>query len=154
MPPIQTTYNSEYTAAFAGMVANMETRNVISRTVQDATLAFGVPVFQGALDNSVTATPGTAFRGISIVEKNALPFTMTGGSLAASGMTYQQGDTAGIITKGVVWVLASSVTVAGQQVYLTAGGLYTDVASGDTAIPGALFDDSVASGALVKIRLS
>jgi hypothetical protein len=145
MPPIQTTYNSEYTPAVAGMVADLGTRNVISRSVQDATLAFGVAVFQGATDNTVTATPGTAFVGISLIDKNVVPTTTE---------DYNQYDTAGVLTLGVVWVLASSATVQGQPVYLTAGGLFTDVVTGDTLVPGATFDNSVVSGSLVRVRLS
>ena len=145
MPQIQTTYASTYTAAFVGMIANQETRNIISLAVQDATLAFGAAVFQGATDNACTSVPGTRFRGIAIVDKS-VP--------AGSSDAYVQMQTASVATLGVVWVVAAHAVAAGEPVFVTSSGAFTDVSTGDTAIPNATFDSSAASGALVKIRLS
>ena len=149
MPPIQTTYNSSYAPGYVGMVANQELANIVSRTAADASLAFGVPVFQGPTDHTVTATPGTAFRGISVADKTVVP-SLT----SAVRDAYAQNDTAAVMTQGVIWVTASAAVTAGEPVFITSAGLFTDVATGDTAVPGATFDTSAASGALVKIRLT
>ena len=152
MPPIQTTYTSDYAPGYAGLIANQETSNVISRIVADAAgLQFGVPVFQGPTDHSVTSTPGTPFVGFSVLDKTVRPNL----SFApAQTNAYAQNDTAAILTLGVVWVVASVAVVAGEPVFVTPAGLITDQASGDAAIPRASFVNSVAAGGLVKIRLA
>ena len=53
---IQTAYNATMSAARAGMIADMRGSTLISRTVEDATLGFGVPVTKG----TAAATPLTA----------------------------------------------------------------------------------------------
>ena len=144
MPAIQTSYTSDYSPGFVGMVANQETRNIFSRTSTDASLAFGVPVYQGATDNTVTATPGTAFVGFSVCDNTVAPSTLGG---------YGEGETAAIMTMGVFWTTAVSAAVMGEPVFVTGAGALSDQATGDTAVPGARFDSTAAANALVKIRV-
>lgn len=147
MPAIQTTYGATIAPAVAGMIANMETANVVSRTLEDATaLGFGKAAFQGAGDDGVTATPAAnKFRGISVLDPTLAP---------ASADAFQRYDSIGLIEKGVIWVTAgATIATAHVPVYVTSAGAFTDVPTSNALIPNATFESTGASGALVKVRI-
>ena len=145
--PIQTTYSAVFAPGFPGMQANQEPATISSKLVEDASLAFGVPVFKGTRDQGVTATVGGAFEGISMADKTVRP-----SSLFID--RYSQFDAVATMKKGVIFVITTSSCVAGEPVFVTAGGQFSDVASGDTALPGVTFETSGSAGALVKLRLA
>lgn len=59
-----------------------------------------------------------------------------------------------VITKGDIWVTASVAVAAGDPVYLTAAGAFTNVATNNTAINGARWDTSTTAAAqLAVVRL-
>ena len=151
MPAVQTTYSGVHAVAFAGLVANMETSVRISRLVQSAAgAALGVPVFQATgVDNGVTVTPGTLFRGITVARD-----TLYGNTTNVAPDIYYQGATAEIIVKGVVWVITAANVTVGAAAYYDSSGNITPTSSGNTAIPNATFDGSASSGGLVTLRLS
>jgi hypothetical protein len=68
---IQSTYATGFAAGYAGMVANGEESNRISRTVEDsAGIAFGKAAFRGSGDHGVTATPAAGtFMGVTIADQ-------------------------------------------------------------------------------------
>jgi hypothetical protein len=69
MAELQTTYSNTIAKGYAGMVANGETSNRITRTIEDAAgVGFGVPVYRGSGDHGCTATVGTlaTFLGFTI----------------------------------------------------------------------------------------
>jgi hypothetical protein len=69
MAELQTSYSNTIAKGYAGMVANGETSNRITRTIEDAAgIAFGVPVYRGSGDHGCTATVGTlaTFLGFTI----------------------------------------------------------------------------------------
>lgn len=148
MPTVQSTYN-DMAAAVAGQIANLEdSKNVISRTVQTAVLPFGAVATQGTTDNTVrpAATGRTIFRGIAVRDR-ATP-------IGAAANQYAVGDTAGVITEGVVYVTVSGAVTAGAAAYwVEATGAITATSSGNLAIPNAIFDSAAADGALAKLRL-
>ena len=155
MPPVQTTYTATFQPGYVGMVVNQETSNIVSRTVADAGgIGFGVPVFQGPTDLSITAVPNANFLGITVLDRTTPAFSAPNGVLtAASPNVVQLAGVAGVMTMGVVWTTAAVAVTARQPVYITAAGAFSDVASGDTAVPGATFDSSASANALVKIRI-
>lgn len=149
MAVVQSSYATAYAVGYAGMVANGETSNRISRTVEDADgIGFGVPVFRGTSDHGVTATPtADALMGITIANY-AAPANTTG----IETDVYPQYSTAGILTQGVIWVVAGVDTTDGAQAYVAAAGTtVTPTATGNVILPGWFFDDTVSSGALVRI---
>lgn len=149
MAVVQSTYGENIRAAVAGLVANMETANSISRIVEDAAgIGFGVAVFQGTADNGVTATPADdTFVGITIRDVTREP---------TDSDTYPETATAGVLTMGVVWVEAGATVAAGEAVYVTPAGAVTntDNTGANPALTGAKFDSSGDSGDLVKVRLA
>jgi hypothetical protein len=147
MAVVQSTYAKGYESGFPGQIANGETSNRISRTVEDAAgVAFGKPVFRGTGDHGVTATPSANLVGITIANY-AAPANADG----VQADLYVQNSTAGILTQGVIWVVAGEAVTAGAAAYATAAGAIVDTATGNTALTGWVFDHAAASGALVRL---
>lgn len=145
MAVVQSTYASSISDAVAGMVANMETANKLTRLCEDSGgVGFGKALFQGTNDNQVTATASTAFIGISMKDVTAIDSTAD---------TYPQYDNVSVLNKGVIWVLAGGTVAAGEAVYVDGSGNFVESASGATALSGVTFDSSGVDGDLVRIRL-
>lgn len=67
---------------------------------------------------------------------------------------YAIGDTAGVLTKGVIWVVNAGGVVAGDAAhFLPSSGALSKPGVGTIAIPGGRFDTSGANGALVQLRI-
>lgn len=143
---VQTTYGTNIAAAVAGMVANSELANVISRVLQHAVVGFGVGVFQGTADNQVTPDgDGRKFRGVTVLDPTVRPELTD---------QFAVGDTVPVMTKGVIWVTVVGSVVAGAAAYVGDDGEFSSAASGNTAIPNAIWDSSAANGELAKLRLA
>lgn len=147
--PVQSTYLAAIPVAFAGMVADGETSNRISRSVEDAGgIAFGKAVFRGAGDHGVTGTPTAGkFMGISIADQSVQPVP---GGVAAD--IYPQYANLAALREGKIWVVAGVNVADGDQVYVTAGGVFTNVVGSNILIP-AEFDDTVSAAAFVRLRV-
>lgn len=146
MGTVQSTYG-DMAAAVAGQIAEMGLTNVISRTVETAVIPFGAVATQGSTDNAVRPAGAgrTIFRGIAVRDRSVD---------ATSVDQYPVGSTGGFVEKGVVWVVAGETITAGVPAYwVEATGAIVDTASGNLAIPNAIFDSAAANGALVKLRL-
>ena len=146
----QTTYTASLAAAVAGMLANGENKNVISRTVQDSGgIGFGKAAFRGTLDHGITATPAAnTFMGISLIDpaQQATP-------AAPTADLYARYQSVPLLTNGVVWVAAGVAVADGEQVYVTSGGVFTNVATSNVIIPNAVFDATIGAAGLVPVRL-
>lgn len=148
MPAVQTTYDAVRPVGYAGMIANGETSNRISRTVEDATaIGFGKPVFRGTGDHGVTATPSAAFLGITIANYAAPAVAATG----VQADSYPQYSTAGILTQGVIWVQSSVAVADGDQAYVTSAGAITNVSTSNTILTGWFFQDTLSAAGLTRL---
>ena len=151
MPAVQTTYSNAIGAAYLGMVANGEwITNIISRIVDPAATVpvnFGDPVLQGSLEQLIVSANGGSgvFRGIAIRDVGLPP---------GDNDQYPPTATVGLMTKGVVWVNAAVAVSPGQPVYATSAGLLTNVSTGNTPVPNALWESATAGAALAKLRLN
>lgn len=148
MPALQTTFNDFPPVGLAGMVANGETSNRISRTNEGATaIPFGRPVYRGAGDHGCVLTPAAGgLLGISMLDR-------TNASANGGGVdSYPQYATVGIMTQGVIWVVAGEAVTDGAQAYSpAAGGNPVDTAAGNVILPGWFFDGTAANGELVRL---
>lgn len=150
MPAVQTSYPATAPAGFPGQIADGEqVTNVISRSVDPASanpVNFGDPVLQGASDGTIQSVAGGTgvFRGIAVRDATLPP---------SAGDQYAAGLTAAVLTKGVIWVTAAVAVVVGQPAYYTSAGALTNVATGNTAVAGAMWDTTGAAG-LARLRLS
>lgn len=116
---IQSTYASDYPKAYAGMLANGEDGNVISRTVEDAAgIGFGKAVYRGAGDHGCTATVGTlaSFLGWTVADVGVVPATI-GGDVDE----YSQYATAGISTSKPIYVQVTGAVTAGAAITVGTG---------------------------------
>ena len=151
MPAVQTSYSPTLAPAYLGMVANGEwVTNVISRIIDPASAVavnFGDAVLQGASEQLVVSANGNTglFRGIAVRDPTLPP---------GNADQYLPTNTAGVLTKGVIWVNAAVAVSPGQSVYVTATGALTSVASGNTALPNAIWESGTAIAGLAKLRLA
>ena len=148
---VQSTYNENLAVAFPGMRANLVPETVISRTVKNASMGFGVVAVQAAGDYEVTtigdaatADPG-GYVGISVRDQAADP---------GAPNAYAEDATAAIMTKGTVWVNAYESVAAGDPVYfVTATGLLGKTTASSTQIANARWETSRTGAGLAMIRL-
>ena len=148
MPSVQTTYPDVAPVAYEGMIHNTEPNVLISRTVAVAAIGFGKAVQQSANDHDVEAADDAAdvYRGITVRDQSIDPALVD---------EYAVGETATIMTKGVVWVTTGAAVAAGAAVYMIdADDTFTDVSTSNMPIPNAVFDRSAGSGELVPVRLN
>ncbi|AZR23491.1 structural cement protein Gp24 [Xanthomonas vasicola] len=146
---LQTNYPDTQPAATVGMPATMIGATDISRTVEDvAGIVFGKAVFQGTKDKGITATSNAKFVGITLLDRSATGTT-------SNADAFPQYASARVRVKGDIWVAASVAVAAGDPVYLTSAGVFTNVATNNTAITGARWDTSTtAAGQLAVVRLA
>lgn len=154
MAVLQDIYTDTMAAGYAGMIANGETSNRISRTCEDSGgIPFGAPVYRGSGDHGCTGTIGTAatFLGFSIAHE-ALGL-LTGQTVDR----YQQYDNVAILTGGVMWVNVvgavadgASVTI-GKSAGLADGIGSTAADATHIAATGWVFDDTLAATGLARV---
>lgn len=145
MAPIQDTvgtYASRLPAAHAGMIAELNgNRDIASRKIETAAVAFGLAVGRGTADQSAKLA-GAGFEGITVADK-----TRTADSYAIA-------EVAAVIRKGAVWVTAGAAVTPADTVYFAAAtGIVSNISAGGTAIAGAKFETTAANGALVRVYL-
>jgi hypothetical protein len=149
MAELQTTYSETIPAGYPGMVANGETSNRITRTIEHASgVAFGKPVWRGSGDHGCTITVGTAaaFLGFTIAT-DALALVA-----GATADTYPQYDNVPIMTLGAMWVTAGEAVTDGAQVYLDATtAAIVDTSTSNIIATGWFFDTTGANADLVRI---
>lgn len=145
---VQSSYLTNVPTGFAGMVYDGEASNRISRSVEDAAgIAFGTACFRGAGNHGTTATPAAnKFLGVSIADAGQVP------GLGETADTIAQYRTIALLNEGVIWVNGSVAVNQGDPAYVTSAGAFTNVATGNTALP-AHFDATTSAAGLVPLRV-
>lgn len=148
MAELQTSYSNTIAKAYAGMVANGETSNRITRTCETAAgIAFGQPVYRGSGDHGCTATVGTlaTFLGWTIAQ--------AGQALLAGqdADEYQQYDNVAIMTSGAIYVNVKGTVADGTAITVGTGGGSADLIGGTAAdathiATGWIADETVTDG--------
>lgn len=152
---IQTTYAEDYAKGYPGMVANGETPNRISRTVESAAgAAFGAPLYRGAGDHGCVTTVGTlaTFLGWAIADRGIVPTVVTG-----AVDTYPQYSTAGILTDGAIYVTITGSVADGAAITVGTGAGAADGIGGTAAdathiATGWVADETVTNGICRIVR--
>ncbi|MCS3467093.1 hypothetical protein M2401_000814 [Pseudomonas sp. JUb42] len=142
MPAIQTTYSTNIAARKLGHIPDMTQADLISRNVETAAgIGFGLPVAQGADENGCIAFAGTGFLGVTARDRSV-----------TVADKFSQYDSARILKKGPITVTASVAVAAGDSVYLTSAGAFTNVSTSNTQIPNSRWDSTTTTaGALADI---
>jgi hypothetical protein len=140
MPTVQDTYNSAPATGFPGMVANGETSNRISRTVENsAGLGFGKAAFVGSGDRGCTALRAAPTGAGSEPAGNVGTSTITDAPVVAVGTkpgryvfvqirTNAAGEVIGYDPDGLVigdGVVGTEFTMGGITATITGGGTPT-----------------------------
>lgn len=153
MPELQTSYLTSPVKGYAGMIANGETGNRITRTVEDAAgILFGKPVYRGTGDHGCTGTVGTlaTFLGFTVA------ISALGLVAGADADEYQQYDNATILTGGALYVNVTTAVNDGDAITMGTGAgaaaLLSNIAADATHIATGWIADETTSGAgLVRI---
>lgn len=155
---VQTNYPDTQPVAVAGAQATMIPATIISRNVETAAIGFGKAVAQGTADKGCHAfgSGDTAVLGITLLDRSASGLSVTNGQV--SGQTadaFGVGESARIITKGDVWVVAAVNVTAGQPVYVrpSNGDFQPTNANSAVQIAGARWDTSATAGNLAVVHL-
>lgn len=146
---IQSTYADDYAKGYPGMVANGETSNRISRTVESAAgAAFGAPLYRGAGDHGCVTAVGTlaTFLGWAIADLGIVPVTVSG-----AVDTYPQYSTAGILTSGAIYVNVKGAVTDGAPITVGTGAGAADLIGATAAdathiATGWVADETVTDG--------
>jgi hypothetical protein len=148
MAELQTTYTDTVAKGYAGMVANGETSNRITRTCEDSGgIAFGAPVYRGSGDHGCTGTVGTlaTFLGFAIAN--------SGQALIAGqdADEYQQYDNVAIMTSGAIFVNVKGAVTDGAALTVGTGGGAADLIGATAAdathiATGWIADETVTDG--------
>lgn len=146
MAVLQSNYTETVAKGYPGMVANGETSNRITRTVEDAAgIAFGKPVYRGTGDHGCTGTVGTlaTFLGWSIATSALAP--------VGDPDEYQQYDNAAIMTSGAIYVTVTGAVTDGAALTVGTGGGAADGVGATAAdathiATGWIADETVTNG--------
>lgn len=148
MAILQSNFTETVAKGFPGMVANGETSNRITRTVETAAgVAFGRPVYRGTGDHGCTATVGTlaTFLGFTIANQ---------GEQVLAGQDadeYQQYANAAILTSGAIYVTVVGSVADGAAITIGTGagaadGIGTTAADATHIATGWVADETVTDG--------
>lgn len=154
MAELQTTYGESFAKGFAGMVANGETSNRITRTIEDAAgIAFGKPVYRGTGDHGCTGTVGSlaTFLGWAIGHQ---------GQAFVAGQTvdtYPQYENVPIITLGAIYIPVKGTVADGAAITVGTGGGAADLVGSTAAdathiATGWVADETVTDGLCRLVR--
>jgi hypothetical protein len=148
MAELQTNYGENLAKGYAGMVANGETSNRITRTCEDAAgIGFGVPVYRGAGDHGCTATVGTlaTFLGFSIATSAQAVV------VGADPDEYAQHDNVPVMTSGAIYVEVTGAVADGAALTVGTGadaadGIGATAADATHIATGWIADETVTDG--------
>ncbi len=148
MAELQTTYATTLANGYAGMIANGETSNRITRTNEDsAGIGFGLPVYRGSGDHGCTATVGTlaTFLGWTIAT------SAQGYTASADADEYAQYDNVAILTSGAIYVAVKGAVTDGAALTVGTGGGAADLVGATAAdathiATGWIADETVTDG--------
>lgn len=136
----QGAYDTNMAAGYAGMEADLSgPRDVASRTIETAAVAFGLAVGAGTADGSAKLG-GAGYQGITVADKTR------------TADEYAVGEVAGVKRKGAIFVTASTAVTPADPVTFTAatGVIGAGLA---TTIANAKFEGSASAGDLVRVYL-
>lgn len=157
MAVIQDTYRDAPVKGYPGMIANGETSNRISRTVENAEgLPFGAAAWRGSGDQGCTAslTGATAarFYGWAIADSGVQPLP---GGVAAD--IYPRYASAAIITDGAVFITVTGAVTDGAAITVGIGAAAADgygatAADATHIATGWVADETVTDGLCRVVR--
>lgn len=162
--PLTTVGGDTFDIGFEGQVIDEESSQIDSFTnTGSLAMDFGVLAVRDTSDRTCKQMAADADLQLGIVVRNPLRPASTDGN---NTVTYKQYDSVPVLRDGVIVVRAAEAVRRGDQVLaLTAGGAGNTslgsfggskggaAAGGRVDVPNAVWEDTVASGALGRIRI-
>jgi hypothetical protein len=159
---LETVGGANFSAGFAGMIADGEPAQIDSFTLSGATeMDFGILVVRDTADRSCKVMAADTDQQVGISVRHADMVTDASGNVK-----YRQYMSVPVLRDGVIFVKAAEAVRRGDQVLaITAGGAGNTAAgafggsqggvagSGRVDVPGAVWEDTTASGAIGRIRI-
>lgn len=155
MPPVQTSYSSAMTVAFAGMIADARDSVIESYAAETAAIPFGRAVIAGTDPLKQVKTPsqaGGVFRGITVAEQAQ--------EQDSSGVvSYGVGEAANVGRRGLFWVdTAGAVVIDAPAFFVVTGGTagkFDDLDDGTTdPVPTGVFRTATSGAALALLEIN
>jgi len=157
---VQTTYSTKHAAAYAGMIADEQLHNTVSKVNKSTTVTipYGYGVVTDGDDGAkLPVDTSTAAKFVGIAQRELNRAYTTGQTFGAVPL-YDFS----VVTEGVVWVTAAANVAKDDPVYLIVGdgtgtnqGKFSNVigaaATLGVLLAGAKWVSSASSGALAKI---
>jgi hypothetical protein len=145
---LQSTFSEDIPYGFAGMEADGEGSNILTRTLEGSTdCAFGRPVYRGTADKGCDLTvTADQLLGFAIARKG-LPVTAD-----RAADLFAPGDSIPIKERGKILVTSSTTCADGEAVYVTsAGAVSNSSGGGNVAATGWVFEDTLSAPGIVRI---
>jgi len=154
---VQDTYLREHAVGFPGSVVNLGLKNIITKLAEASSIAPGLAVTRGTLDDQAllaTAT-GADFIGITVS-------TTAGQANGSDVFTYAEDDAMNVLDEGEIYVLCEDGCVPGDDVFFrhtisgneVLGAFRTDADTADAdQIVGATFESTAGAGEIAIVKL-
>lgn len=148
----QTTYTVLHDAAYAGLIADLEPKEVVSKVAEGGDIGFGLVVSRGTSDNEATKG-GSAAIGVTVRSLDRE------GAVTTGAVDYDQYSTMAVMKSGYCWAVIADTGVPGAVLNYntTTGAIGTGVpGAGEKVLPGTL-ESTVSSGGdlgLIKVELT
>ncbi|AIT81603.1 structural cement protein Gp24 [Novosphingobium pentaromativorans] len=148
MAELQISYTDQLASGFAGMDADGETENRITRSCEDAAgIAFGRPAYRGSGDHGLTGTVGTLATFLGFTRATSGLGLLAG----QSADTYAQYDNVSIKTSGAIFVEVTGSVNDGDPITIGTGAGAADDIGATTAdathiATGWIADETVTDG--------
>ena len=152
MPWNQTVFPDRLPRGFPGMPANTRPTDQVSKICADAGgLNFGVPAFQGAAANQVTATfTLNKFLGVTIRDVTKVRTQVN----IANIDKFEQYEQLAIMREGCIFVTTGVAVAVDDPAYVTPAGAFTNVPNGGANEgPIGRWDSATTGAALAVLEL-
>jgi hypothetical protein len=146
----QTTYTKTHAAAYEGLIADLEPKEVVSKVAEGSDIGFGLVVSRGTSDNEATLG-GSAPVGVSVRSLDRE------GAVTTGAIDYDQYSTMAVMRSGYCWVTVADTGSPGAVLNYntTTGAIGVGVpGAGEAVLPGTLESTVASGGDLGLVRLN
>ena len=146
----QTSYSRTHNAAYEGMIADLEPKEVLSKAAEGSDIGFGLVVSRGTADTEATLG-GSAPIGVSLRSLDRE------GAVNTGAIDYTETETMAVMRSGYCWVTVADTGSPGDLLNYntTTGAIGVGTpAAGEAVLPGTLETTVSSGGTLGLIRVN
>jgi len=149
--PAQTAYSINTGAAYEGGIADLQDSEVVAKLAEDSAISFGRVVSRGTADDQCV------LGGLDPIGVSLRDLARMGAYDGAATIKYAETEAVSVLRRGWLYGKCVGGGVAGAAVkYNTTTGILGAGApgSGELALPGATWEQTLANNAIGKVRLN